>query len=107
MDTHLSSTSAGARGRAAGDHALPACMRLFSRLRLLPVEERPLPTASLRASGVVPLVKLPPKKGDRGVRAGALFLPSDDGQPPPKFTTIWRAPISQVRAASHRLSVHT
>ena len=60
------------------------------RMRLLPEEERPRPTATRNASGnIVPLARQATKVGGREQVAGALFQPSDDGGPPLGFLHIF------------------
>ena len=72
-------------------------MRRCGLLALLPLDERPKPTHTFGPNGVVPLAKMPAVMGRRGVRPGALFMPTPDGKPPPDFVHVWLSPADQVR----------
>ena len=69
----------------------------FVQLLLLPLEQQPQPTHTLKKGVYVPMDK--PSSAHVGMRGqvpGALYMPSEDGGPPAGFQHVWYAPASLV-----------
>ena len=68
----------------------------FVQLLLLPLEQQPQPTHTLKKGVYVPMDKQSSHVGMRGQVPGALYMPSEDGGPPAGFKHVWYAPASLV-----------